>query len=286
MNFTLAVAQIDPVLGDMEKNIATHVALAEEASQAGADMIVFPELSLTGYTVRDLNWDLALNLETHRERLRPLLEASKRISILAGGIEESPSFHIYNAAWYFEDGSVRSVHRKTYPPTYGLFEEMRYFSQGDFVRAFDSKHGRLGAIICEDMWHLPLPYILAQDGAGVILSLVASPTRLTGTEPPLQAAVVNGENHRAYARLLSTYVVFCNRIGYEDGVNFWGGSEIVGPDGTVLATAPVFEPGLISAVIDENAIRRARRFSRHFLDDDIGLVLSELRRIRNERHLP
>jgi predicted amidohydrolase len=284
MKFTIAVAQMDPVLGDMDKNIATHVALAEQASRAGADLIVFPELSITGYSVRDLNWDLAINLETQRDKLRPLMESSRKISILAGGIEESASFHLYNAAWYFEDGAVRSVHHKTYPPTYGLFEEMRYFSPGESVRAFDSKHGRLGVIICEDMWHLPLPYILAQDGAGAIITLVASPTRLTGTDAKLQSAVVNSENHRAYARLLSTYVVFCNRVGYEDGVNFWGGSEIVGPDGTVLAAATAFEPDLISGVIDENAIRRARRFSRHFLDDDIGLVLSELRRIRNERH--
>jgi len=244
---------------------------------------VFPELSLTGYSVKDLNWDLAVNLGTQKERLGPLLHASKTVSIIAGGIEESAAFHIYNAAFLFEDGTVRSVHRKTYPPTYGLFEEMRYFSSGTTVRACNTKHGRIGVIICEDMWHLSLPYILAHDGASIVVALVASPTRLSGTDPRLAAAVVNTENHRAYARLLSTYVAFCNRVGYEDGVNFWGGSEVVGPDGTVVVAARHFEEDLIVADIDEHAIRRARRFSRHFLDENIGMVLAELKRIEGSQ---
>lgn len=283
MKFTIALAQIDPALGDIERNIALHVDRVREAEQRGADLVVFPELSLTGYSVKDMNWDLAVNINTGKNRFAPLLEASRSVSIIAGGIEESESFHMYNAAFLFEEGTVRSVHRKTYPPTYGLFEEMRYFSSGSTVRAVDTKCGRLGVIICEDMWHLALPYILAYDGASVIVSLVASPTRLSGTDAPLAASTVNSENHRAYARLLSTYVAFCNRVGYEDGVNFWGGSEVVGPDGTVIASGRTLEPDLVLATIDENMIRRARRFSRHFLDENSGIVIAELTRIESKK---
>ena len=283
MNFRIALAQIDPVLGSVPKNIKKHVAMADKAIRAGAHLVVFPELSLTGYSVKDMNWDLALNLTGDTSPLLPLLKKSKTISILAGGIEEDEHHALYNSAFLFEDGAVRTAHRKTYPPTYGMFEEMRYFTAGKSVRAIDTKHGRLGVVVCEDLWHPSVPYLLAQDGAQTVIALVASPTRVGGKEKQLQTSVVNGENHRAYARLLSIYVAFCNRVGYEDGVNFWGGSSVVGPDGVVVAEAKLFDEDLIVADIDENEVRRARRFSRHALDEDIRLVIQELERIRNER---
>ena len=280
MKFRLALAQIDPVLGNFQANVAKHVALADRAAAAGAQVVVFPELALTGYSIKDMNWELAVTLRRDMRPIAPLIEKGKTISILTGGVEEGSSFGLYNAAFFFEGGEVRSVHRKTYPPTYGMFEENRYFSSGTDVRAVDSVYGRFGVLICEDLWHLPLPYILAQDGAGIILTLVASPTRISGKEERPGIATVNAENHRAYARLLSVYVAFCNRVGFEDGVNFWGGSEIVGPDGSCIASAKLFEEDLIIADIDENESRRARRLSRHFLDDDPSLVERELKRIR------
>jgi len=280
MKFRIALAQMDPVLGDMRANVEKHVALADRAAAAGANLVLFPELSLTGYSIKDLNWDLAVNPHRDPGLLAPLVEKGKEVSILAGGIEEGTSFGIFNSAFYFEDGTVRCVHRKVYPPTYGMFEEMRYFSRGTRVRAFDTKFGRFGALICEDLWHLPLPYLLAKDGASVILSLVASPTRVGGGSPQLPIASVNTEIHKSYARLLSVYLAFCNRVGFEDGVNFWGGSELVSPDGTVIASARIFEEDLIVADIDESDVRRSRRFSRHFLDDEPRLVEEELRRIR------
>ena len=283
MNFRIALAQIDPVLGSMPKNIKKHLTMADKAIRAGAHLVVFPELSLTGYSVKDMNWDLALNLTGDTSPLLPLLKKSKAISILAGGIEEDEHHALYNSAFLFEDGAVRTAHRKTYPPTYGMFEEMRYFTAGKSVRAIDTKHGRLGVVVCEDLWHPSVPYLLAQDGAQTVIALVASPTRVGGKEKQLQTSVVNGENHRAYARLLSIYVAFCNRVGYEDGVNFWGGSSVVGPDGVVVAEGKLFDEDLIVADIDENEVRRARRFSRHALDEDIRLVIQELERIRNER---
>ncbi len=118
----------------------------------------------------------------------------------------------------------------------------------------------------------------------VIIGIAASPTRLAGQEA-LEIARVNTEQHRAYARLLSSYVVFCNRVGFEDGVNFWGGSEIIDPGGNVLVQAKTFDEDLIFAEIDENEIRRARRLSRHFLDDDVRLVQTELERILTKRQL-
>jgi predicted amidohydrolase len=279
MKFTIALAQIDPVLGSLEKNLETHVVAARRARDSGANMVVFPELSLTGYLIKDMNWDLAVNLSRNSSRLAPLVEAGRTIPILAGGVEEGADFKLYNSAFLFENGNVRIAHRKVYPPTYGMFEEMRYFSRGNTVAALDTSVGRVGVLVCEDLWHISLPYLLSLDGALVIIALVASPTRLGGSSKELQPSKVNGENHRAYARLTSTYVVFCNRVGYEDGINFWGGSSVIAPDGEVIAQANLMETDMIFATIDDAEVRRARRFSRHFLDEDPRLILNELSRI-------
>jgi NAD+ synthase (glutamine-hydrolysing) len=284
MKFRLAVAQVDAAVGNFEGNLQHHLEIVEKAKNAGAQLVVFPELSLTGYTLRDLAWEVALNPFTDL-RLTPLREASKSVTIVLGLVESAENHGIYNSAVFFEDGLVKHIHRKIYPPTYGMFEEGRYFSQGKEVAAFDSKHGRFGLLVCEDLWHMSLPYLLALDGAEVIFSLTASPSRIAPGSPEMDAARVNHEHHRAYARLLSSYLVFSNRVGYEDGVNFWGGSAVMNPGGVMVSTAKLFEQDLILADIDSMEVQRARRFSRHFLDEDPGLVEQSLKRIRSSNGL-
>jgi NAD+ synthase (glutamine-hydrolysing) len=278
MKFKVALAQVDSVLGDVKKNVKHHLTFAERAKRLGANLVVFPELSITGYTVRDINWDAAIDPQVS-PLLKELKLKSKSISILLGGIEESKDFGIFNSAFYLEGGAVTHIHRKIYPPTYGMFEEMRYFNQGRSLVPFDTRLGRLGVLICEDLWHVSLPYLLALDGAQVIIGIAASPTRLGGDRGKLAIAKVNTENHKSFARLLSTYVLFCNRVGYEDGVNFWGGSEVIDPGGDVVAAAKLFDEDLVIAEIDTNEVRRARRLSRHFLDENPDFVFRELRRV-------
>lgn len=282
MNCTIAVAQIDSTVGNLSKNIQHHVQYIKQAIKNKAQIIVFPELSLTGYTIRDLNWDMALRSEPNIH-FSEFIRLSKAITIIVGGVEEGGNFGLYNSAFLFENGAVHTAHRKVYPPTYGMFEEMRYFNQGKEVRTFPSRFGKIGILICEDLWHVSLPYILAQDGAEIIISMTASPTRLSGSSKTLSVANVNHEHHRTYARLLSTYVVFANRVGIEDGVNFWGGSQIVDPAGKAVATARYFEEDMIYGKIDENVLRRSRRFSRHFVDDLPELTLQQLKKSLKRR---
>ena len=279
MNIKIAVAQIDAAVGDVAKNVRHHVAYVKRAIAKGADVIVFPELSLTGYSLKDLNWDVAIRVE-RAGALKELVKLSRSITIIAGGVEEGDNFGLYNAAFVFENEELFSGHRKIYPPTYGMFEEMRYFSPGKNVRSFNSKHGKLGILICEDLWHLSLPYILASEGADVLVAIAASPTRMSGSSDQLPSAVINREHHKAYARLLSSYVVFSNRVGIEDGVNFWGGSEVIDPSGEVIAAAKLFDEDLIYADLTDEAIRRARRLSRHFVDDSVEFTVSQLQRLR------
>ncbi len=277
---TVALAQVDSSIGDLGKNVKHHSEIIGRAQVGGADLVVFPELSLSGYSIKDLNWNVARRPDDDAA-FAPLIKASRESAILCGGVEESSAYALYNAAFLFEKGSGRSIHRKIYPPTYGMFEESRYFSRGTTVRASDTCIGRIGVLICEDLWHISLPYLLALDGAEVIICLSASPTRLAGKQEEVNIARINSEQHRALARLLSVYIVFCNRVGFEDGINFWGGSEIVSPDGEVVAKARLFEEDLIFAELDPQLVRRARRLSRHFLDEDVNLTLNELTRIRS-----
>src|SRR5204863_9875484 len=130
-------AQIDSVIADVPQNLHKHVEFVRRARAGGADLVVFPELSLTGYSVKDSNLDVAIR-SSDREALQPLIDESRDISILSGCRAESDRFGLYNAALLCESGKVRSVHRKVYPPTYGMFEESRYFASGSSVRSFDT----------------------------------------------------------------------------------------------------------------------------------------------------
>lgn len=231
MDFTVALAQIKPKLGCLDDNMALVEAAIERGIAAGADLIVFPELALTGYFLKDLVPEVALRLDAPQiEKLKTL---SKRISIAIGFVEVSSDFRFFNSALYLEEGEIRHVHRKVYLPTYGLFDEQRYMARGERLRAFDTRFGRVGMLICEDMWHLSAPYVLAMDGAMMLLCLSSSPGRgVSGTEG-LGSAAAWQKLTSTTAMFLNCRVFYCNRVGYEDGINFWGGSEAISPSGEV-----------------------------------------------------
>ena len=275
----IAAAQISSVLGNLEKNIEHHLKYCDEAIKNKTDMIVFPELSLTGYSLKDINFTIAVNI-AKTKLLDKLKEKSKKISIICGLAEEDENFAIYNSGILISDGEIKFSHRKIYPPTYGLFEEFRYFSRGNECRAHNTKFGKIGLLVCEDLWHLSLPYTVAMDGAQIITGIASSPTRLSVNTDKFKNYEINSEHHRAYARILSSYFIFTNRVGFEDGINFWGGSEIVDPFGNVLSAAKLFDEDMIYADINFEEVRRARHQARHFLDEDIDLTVKNLLKIR------
>jgi predicted amidohydrolase len=275
--FKLALGQIKPRLGDLKYNMEHHVEMIDQAKDRGASLILFPELSLTGYSVRDLNAELALKIGD--VSFDPLRVRSREISIVVGAIIKDEDGAIRNSLIYFEDGLVKHIHYKVYLPTYGIFEEQRYFLPGKEVRAFDSKFGKIGLLICEDLWHISLPYVLAVQGAKIILSSAASPTRLSGNANEHSGYVVNSEQHKTFARLLSVYLAWAHRVGFEDGVNFWGGSEVVSPHGEVISDVKLYDEDIIYSEIDLSEVGRARLFARHFLDENPQLLVTHLRNI-------
>jgi predicted amidohydrolase len=245
-----------PRLGDLEANMRSHVSAARRAIEDGVDLLIFPELSLTGYYLRDLTSDIALT--TQARELRELSELSQSIALVAGMVEEGPRFGLFASALYYERGHLAHVHRKVYLPTYGMFDEGRYLSPGNTVRAFDSRFGKAGILICEDVWHPMLPFILAQEGIMYLVVTANSPTR--GPRPEgLVIRRVYEEMLATYARLFQVYICFCNRVGYEDGVNFWGGSFVVSPSGEIIARGPKLEAAEVDAFQRQPPVPTQRR---------------------------
>jgi predicted amidohydrolase len=280
MNFTAVLAQIKPKLGCVADNLALIEEQIKLAESAKADLVLFPELALTGYFLKDLVPEVALGLDS--PEIRRLLELSRSISIAVGFVEVTNDYRFYNSALYLEDGAIRHLHRKVYLPTYGLFDEQRYLARGERFRAFDTKFGRMGLLICEDMWHMSASYILAMDGATTLICISSSPGRGVGGES-LDSATAWQQLTSTTAMFLNCRVLYCNRVGFEDGVNFWGGSECVSPSGESIIRGKILDEDFISATIDEGCLRRERIFSPMLRDENLFVTMQELRRIEQER---
>jgi predicted amidohydrolase len=275
----LGLAQINTRLGDVPANLEKHLALAEQARQDGLDLLVFPELSLTGYVLQDLVPSVSCRPEADDPVFCHLLDASRTLDLMVGFVDEDARHRFYIASAYLSQGAVVHVHHKAYLPTYGLFDEGRFFAPGNSVRAFDTRFGRFGMLICEDFWHASPPYLLWLDGADVLLFASASPGRGLNGEPKLESSAWVEQTNRAYAGLFTTFVVHSNRAGFEDGLNFWGGSTVFDPNGKLVVQGPYFEESLVRAEIDLNQLHRTRARLPLLRDERPELVQRELERI-------
>jgi predicted amidohydrolase len=274
----IAIAQCAPALGAFKRNLAMHQDWIARARAAGAKLVIFPELSLTGYYLKDLAGEVAI--AAGDDALRPIAEASRDIDVCAGFVERGPDARLAIAQGYWSRGKLVHVHRKVYLPTYGIFDDGRYFGPGDRFDVFTSALGPTGIAICEDLWHVSVPYLYSATGATVVLSPASSPGRGVAEGGDLGTAESCRLMDRFYAQYLTLYVIFVNRVGIEDGVAFWGGSEVVAPDGTVVARAPDFGEELLVAEIDQHLVARERDRNPLIRDERPELVLAQLMRAR------
>jgi predicted amidohydrolase len=279
MKFNIALAQINTHLGDVTTNLEKHLELIHQAQASGSELIVFPELSLTGYGLQDLVPNVAHVASEDDPVFRPLLEASQKIDIVVGFVDEDPRHRFFIAAAYLARGQVVHIQHKAYLPTYGLFDEGRFFAWGDCIRAFDTRFGRVGILICEDFWHASPPYLLWLDGADLFLLTSASPGRGLSKQPALESARWVEDINRAYASLFTSFVVHSNRVGFEDGLNFWGGSTIYDPNGELISKCPYHEETLLVSEIDLNQLHRTRARLPLLRDERTALTMRELHRI-------
>ncbi len=280
MSYRFGIAQINPKLGDVEANLALYEEKLRQARDKGVERLLFPELTLTGYFLRDMVPNVALKLSSRV--IQHLKGLSKKVGFVAGMVEESSDYRFFNAAIHFEAGEIRHVHRKVYLPTYGMFDEQRYFARGDRIRAYDTKFGRIAILVCEDLWHPSTVGLAALDGALAILCPSASPLR------GLTEGQVQDDNARyweminqAYAETFNLFLIFGNRVGFEDGVGFWGGSEILDPFGKRVAKARYYDEDLIVGEVAFESVRRKRTMAPILRDEDLDLTINELMRIRD-----
>lgn len=273
----VALAQTDCILGEVDENFAVATEQVEQAVAQGADLVVFPELSLHGYHLGALGRDTSISLRDSR-----LLELGKLGADALVGVHERTGLRAYNTGAYLSDGAVLYAHRKLYLPTYLAWEERKHVSPGQSMRSYDLAHddGRAATLICNDAWQPVVPWLAVQDGAEVLFIPTNSAASL---DPEAMDTVDYWDNLLRYtARMLQCWVVFVNRVGNENGAAFWGGSRVVDPRGNVVAQAPKWESALISVDIDLAEARRHRRDVPLVAEARLGLIDREVRRLIDE----
>jgi NAD+ synthase (glutamine-hydrolysing) len=279
MRVNIGLAQIYPKIGDVKANLEKHLDYIDRAAAQHVDLVIFPELSLTGYQVQDLVPEVAISALPEDSVYGTLLKASRSLDIMFGFVRRDTRNRFYIAAAYLSGGETLHIHHKIYLPTYAMFDESRYFDQGERARAFDTRFGRVGMLICEDFWHMSPPYLLWLDGADMLLMQSASPSRGLDSADRLSGSRWVELVNQAYGSMFTNYIVHCNRVGYEDGKNFWGGSSIVDPDGEFLVHGCYFDETLITHSIDLNQLHRTRSRLPLLRDERPDLVHRELGRI-------
>lgn len=281
-NHRISLAQINSYLTSIPKNIDHHLKQIETAISEKSDLIIFPELSLSGYNIQDAGFDIAVDADS--EILDSLRKQSKYISILLGFPERGKHGEIFNSACLLENGEAGIVHRKRYLPTYNVFDESRFFTHGNSVEPCLTKIGRTGVLICEDSWHPGTAYLLAYQNIEQLIIMAASPYRSQLASETLDTMAKWNTICQSYAAMYQIPVYFVNRVGSEDGILFWGGSSAFKAGGYKFAEAPKFEEKLITVDCAKNEMMRDRYISTQFLDEDLQWQFAQMEKlIRNHK---
>ena len=275
-SLAVAVAQIASAPGDVASNRRKHLDVIEDARAAGADVLVFPELSLTGHGAGPDT----LRLAVHRDDplVAELARASGATCTVFGLIEEARAAQFYNTAIAVRDGAVVAVHRKVNLATYGRLEDGKHFAAGARVDTLDlARDWRASVLICADLWNPALVHLAAVQGTTLLLAPVSSAREAVGSEFDNPGGW--DINLRFYALTYGMPVAMANRVGREGELRFWGGSRIVDPSGRVLGCAEGEREQLVHARVDFADVRRARYLLPTVRDANVPLLRRELERI-------
>jgi predicted amidohydrolase len=250
----VALAQISCKIGDKEHNLDVMKRNIKQAKNQGANLIVFPELALTGYVCRDTLYELAEPVP-EGEYIRRLAEIAKKeaIHVVFGALERSEKAHatLYNTAVLLGPNGFIGKYQKMHLPTHSVFEEKRYFRLGYQTPVFETEIGKLGLIICYDVFFPEITRLLRLKGSQLIVCISASPgVRRTFFETLTAARAI--EN--------TAFLVYVNLVGVENGLQFWGGSRIVAPNGKITSQAKYDEEDLMIGKIDYADLKQTETF--------------------------
>lgn len=239
----VTLAQISPKLS--KDNVDLHEEIIKKEI-GKSDIVIFPELSLNGYLLMDRVYDDAYVVE----ELENFKTLSKEIDIVLG-LALREEHRIYNSAIYFSGGEIVHIHHKNNLPNYGMFEEARFFFEGDSLSAFDTKFGTAMMVVCEDMWSSKVIAKIADEKPDMLIVIANSPTRGFSDDGLIiqdkwmsvlkTTSILSGAN-----------VVFVNRVGFEDGLGFWGGSMVIGADAVVKKSLGLFDSEIKTVDLEKN----------------------------------
>jgi predicted amidohydrolase len=272
----IAVAQIHAELGELDGNLERHLAMITRARQQGAEVLLFPELSLTGYGLGRGVHEVAMDPDAHR--LRQLADAAGDMFVTVGYVEEDHAARFFNAAAVLRRGEVVFNHRKLNLPTYGNLEEGKIFAPGRRIDTFAlPRPFTASVLVCADLWNPAWVQLAALHGATVLLA----PSNSAHDAVAEEFSNPQGWDTalRFYAMVFGLPVVFANRVGPEGKLHFWGGSRILDPFGEPLAHAGHAEETLLVADLPYEAIRRARFQLPTVRDSNPGLLRREIERL-------
>jgi predicted amidohydrolase len=228
----VSLAQTSPKLN---RTNLDEISSIVEQSKSSSDIVVFPELALNGYLLQDKLYEDAWSLD----ELDILKKLSIDVDIVVGAaMRDKDVFR--NAGLYFSKGELLSQHNKVHLPNYGMFEEARYFEAGNVFESFESQFGKISMIVCEDMWHEDVHRDLVKENPDYVIALVASPARGFSD----QGLAIEDKWYNILKKVAlecDAKVIFVNRVGFEDGLGFWGGSCIVDNSGNIVDKLPLFK---------------------------------------------
>jgi predicted amidohydrolase len=274
----VALAQICPKLGDIRKNFHMHIDCIQKAKRKKADLLIFPELSLTGYTLKDMVEEVALQPRTN-PLFKQFKTLSRNISFVVGFVEEKEKGLFLNSAAFFSQGKILHIHRKVFLPTYGMFEELKFFGQGINFTSFPTPFGKAGMMICYDFLHFGSSYLLFVGGSELIIVISAAPGRGFADDDSYASSRMWELMGEAISRFSQTFVIYCNRVGYEDGKSFAGGSFIYNPGGQLIAKSLYVDEDFLVKKIDLEDIRRFRKKRPYRRDEKPEVICEALKRI-------
>lgn len=280
----VGVAQVACRPGELERNLEDHLAMIADARRDGVELLLFPELSLSGYAVGPGTVELSIRRD--HPMLAELAAASGPMTTVVGFIEEGVAAQFHNTAIALQGGDVVFIHRKLNLATYGNLEEGKHFAEGRYLETFTlSPSWRCGLLICADCWNPALTYLAMAHGSTLMMVPIASAESAVGSE------FSNPEGWelamRFYAMIYGCPILMANLTrGPEPGaLDFWGGSRIVDPYGRTLISGGT-EPELLVAELDYADVRRARYRLPTVRDSNLDLILRELNRLSWQIGIP
>lgn len=274
----ISLAQINTKLGSIKENIEKHKFFIKKAIESKSDLIIFPELSISGYYLLDGTIEVSMKKEEIFEIFR---EESNLIDISIGYPELGDDDITYISQIYISKGKILNNHRKIYPPNHGMFEDLKFFGKGKRVKAFETSFGKFGTLICRDFFHPSLPFLYYLQNIRLLILVSAIPVRGGYREEGISIYESTERLLSIYSQRFQYFIVFVNRVGFEEGISFMGGSMVFDSSGKKLISLPLIKESFEVIDIDFENIKKDIFNLPLKREEDINLIFENLKEIKD-----